>query len=177
MSLFEDIANKAKALKTNHEQRKTAEKEDALTKREAELSAKEAQLKKLASSLKKQSDELLLKEKQLDSRKRLPLYVFLACIGIFVGFFLLLLKNYELNPRNDPRVAEALKMLVDPPAAVEKPYQSGPVRASDCYSKGVEYYKEIGSYPTLSSAPYQGKPADMLIHQACSKNPQAFGWQ
>jgi hypothetical protein len=44
-----------------------------------------------------------------------------------------------------------------------------------CYQRGVSYYRDIGSYPYLSSFPNKGRPADELINQMCSRNPSAFG--
>ncbi|MEM9670767.1 MAG: hypothetical protein AAF950_17785 [Pseudomonadota bacterium] len=41
----------------------------------------------------------------------------------------------------------------------------------DCQRRGVAYYKDIGSYPLLST----GKFADEKIGLACSRTTKAFG--
>lgn len=44
-----------------------------------------------------------------------------------------------------------------------------------CVSKGVTYFKEIGSYPTLKSEPNAGRSADEVVRERCNKSPIAFG--
>ena len=41
---------------------------------------------------------------------------------------------------------------------------------SDCYARGVAYYKEIGSFPYLST----GQDAISVINQKCQSNPELF---
>lgn len=40
-----------------------------------------------------------------------------------------------------------------------------------CYRKGITYYREIGSYPTLSD----GRDANRLIGEMCANSKIAFG--
>lgn len=40
-----------------------------------------------------------------------------------------------------------------------------------CYRKGITYYREIGSYPTLSD----GRDANRVIGERCATSKIAFG--
>lgn len=41
-----------------------------------------------------------------------------------------------------------------------------------CVSLGVQYFKEIGSYPTLKSAPNAGRHAIEVARERCEKAPE-----
>jgi len=41
-----------------------------------------------------------------------------------------------------------------------------------CVNNGVEYFKEIGSYPTLKSAPNKGKHALEVARERCKRAPK-----
>lgn len=43
-----------------------------------------------------------------------------------------------------------------------------------CYERGVAHFKEIGSYPTLSSAPNAGRAAEEVALERCERSPTAF---
>lgn len=45
----------------------------------------------------------------------------------------------------------------------------------DCIERGVKYFKEIGSYPTLSSAPNRGRKAEDVAAERCRRTTGAFG--
>ena len=40
-----------------------------------------------------------------------------------------------------------------------------------CHAKGIRYYSEIGSYPSLSD----GRSAKMVIDEKCARSVSAFG--
>lgn len=40
-----------------------------------------------------------------------------------------------------------------------------------CYRKGITYYREIGSYPSLSD----GRDANTVIGERCARSKLAFG--
>lgn len=70
-----------------------------------------------------------------------------------------------------------------PPDAVEaEPATEANLTASDgpddqvaaCARRGVAYYKEIGSYPTLSSAPNKGRSAEDVALERCRRTTTAF---
>ena len=43
-----------------------------------------------------------------------------------------------------------------------------------CVSRGVQYFKEIGSYPTLSSYPDSGRQAEDVARERCNRSTAAF---
>lgn len=45
---------------------------------------------------------------------------------------------------------------------------------TECVRRGVSYYKEIGSYPTLQSAPNAGKAAEDVALERCQRTTTAF---
>lgn len=45
---------------------------------------------------------------------------------------------------------------------------------ASCVERGVAYFKEIGSYPTLKSAPNAGKSADDVALERCVRATTAF---
>jgi len=47
-----------------------------------------------------------------------------------------------------------------------------PVEA--CISRGIAYFKEIGSYPTLLTAPNAGRSADVVARERCNRTTTAF---
>jgi hypothetical protein len=52
---------------------------------------------------------------------------------------------------------------------------SGPDPAVEaCVARGIAYFKEIGSYPTLKSAPNTGRSADDVARERCNRTPTAF---
>lgn len=44
----------------------------------------------------------------------------------------------------------------------------------ECIEKGVAYFKEIGSYPYLSSYPNAGRAAEDVAAERCERSPIAF---
>lgn len=43
-----------------------------------------------------------------------------------------------------------------------------------CVSRGVAYFKEIGSYPTLKSAPDVGRAVEDVARERCNRKTTAF---
>ena len=43
-----------------------------------------------------------------------------------------------------------------------------------CTSRGVAYFKEIGSYPTLTSSLYAGRSAEEVARERCNRTTSAF---
>lgn len=43
-----------------------------------------------------------------------------------------------------------------------------------CVDKGVAYFKEIGSYPTLKSEPNRGRSAEDVANERCANTTHAF---
>jgi hypothetical protein len=88
------------------------------------------------------------------------------------------LKRYLLLPKIYVQVPFALAILC---AAVYLGYRAllpaAPAVGADnaagtsCFDRGVAYYREIGSYPTLSN----GENADRKIAGMCERSNMAFG--
>lgn len=51
---------------------------------------------------------------------------------------------------------------------------NGNAQVEACVSRGVAYFKEIGSYPTLSSAPNAGRRAEDVARERCNRTTTAF---
>ena len=51
---------------------------------------------------------------------------------------------------------------------------SGKDSVAKCTERGVAYFKEIGSYPTLTSAPNAGRAAEDVAMQRCQRTLTAF---
>ncbi|MGE0160771.1 MAG: hypothetical protein AB7T31_15310 [Gemmatimonadales bacterium] len=43
-----------------------------------------------------------------------------------------------------------------------------------CVERGIAYFKEIGSYPTLTSSAYEGRNADEEARARCERTTTAF---
>jgi len=43
-----------------------------------------------------------------------------------------------------------------------------------CVRRGVAYFKEIGSYPTLLAPPNKGKKAEDVARERCNRTTTAF---
>ena len=53
--------------------------------------------------------------------------------------------------------------------------KSGPdPEIAACVERGVTYFKETGSYPTLSSAPNTGRRAEDVARERCNRTITAF---
>lgn len=51
---------------------------------------------------------------------------------------------------------------------------NGNAQVEACVSRGIAYFKEIGSYPTISSAPNAGRSADEVARERCNRTTTAF---
>ncbi|WP_128082151.1 hypothetical protein [Sphingomonas sp. Ant20] len=45
---------------------------------------------------------------------------------------------------------------------------------AECGKRGVAYFKEIGSYPTLKAAPNKGRSAIDVVAERCGRTTTAF---
>jgi hypothetical protein len=45
---------------------------------------------------------------------------------------------------------------------------------AECGKRGVAYFKEIGSYPTLKAAPNKGRSAVDVVAEHCGRTTTAF---
>ena len=47
-------------------------------------------------------------------------------------------------------------------------------KVAACVQRGIAYYKKIGSYPLLKSAPYPGPTVDDVVRERCNRTTTAF---
>ena len=52
--------------------------------------------------------------------------------------------------------------------------QGGRTDVDACVDRGVAYFKEIGSYPTLRSKPDTGRQAEDVARERCTRTTTAF---
>ncbi len=60
------------------------------------------------------------------------------------------------------------------PASSSGSVQAASSEIAACVERGVAYFKEIGSYPTLSSAPNTGRSAEDVAAERCGRTTTAF---
>jgi hypothetical protein len=51
---------------------------------------------------------------------------------------------------------------------------SDPSPVEACTERGIAYFKEIGSWPTLKTYPSIGRPAEEVAKERCSRATTAF---
>lgn len=51
---------------------------------------------------------------------------------------------------------------------------SGAGAVDACVARGVQYFKDVGSYPTLRSEPNAGRPAEDVAKERCRRTLTAF---
>lgn len=72
-------------------------------------------------------------------------------------------------------VAIPLVMFMGSPGpVVHRPSAPKPT-VTACVEKGIAYFKEMGSYPTLQAAPNKGRNAEDVARERCQRTPTAFG--
>ncbi len=61
-----------------------------------------------------------------------------------------------------------------PPAKQARQSSKGTSDIARCTQRGIQYFKDIGSYPTLSSPPNTGRRAEDVAFERCSRTLTAF---
>jgi hypothetical protein len=51
---------------------------------------------------------------------------------------------------------------------------TGNAKVTACVARGISYFKEVGSYPTLKSAPNAGRSAEDVALERCNRTITAF---
>ncbi|MEX6503187.1 hypothetical protein [Pseudomonas zhanjiangensis] len=51
---------------------------------------------------------------------------------------------------------------------------TGNAEVNACVARGISYFKEVGSYPTLKSAPNAGRSAEEVALERCNRTLTAF---
>lgn len=165
MGILGSVVEKAKALKSDFDQRRRAEKEDDLVLREAAVHAREQALEEREQALDAELDSLAEREKRVEAKEKRPKRVFWACNLVWGFALVLLLINFDLV-RRVPAVPEAATV---PPPVLAAP--AAPETQSACQQRGVRYYQSIGSYPHLVAEPNKGRKADEIIAEMCGRAP------
>lgn len=164
MGILGSVVEKAKALKSDFDQRRRAEKEDDLALREASVLVREQAVAEREQTLDEELDALAEREKRVAAKEKRPKQVFWACNLVWGFALVLLLINFDLI-RRVPAVPETASV---PPAALAAPATEA---QSACQQRGVRYYQAIGSYPYLTAEPNKGRKADELITEMCGRAP------
>lgn len=96
----------------------------------------------------------------------------LVCVAFFAGA---MMAQAPLPTPSDSEAASALAVTSDEPseaAAVEPTIEHATSSYGECVAKGDAYFKEIGSWPTLSST---GQNAHSAAVERCGRSINAFG--
>jgi hypothetical protein len=67
----------------------------------------------------------------------------------------------------------ALAAADSPPAPPAEKAPASPL--ARCVARGVQHFKEIGSYPTLTTPPNAGRKAEEVARERCERFPHDFG--
>lgn len=66
-------------------------------------------------------------------------------------------------------------IVTSAPYIIDAQRSTGQSSATDaCVARGVAYFKEIGSYPTLSSLPDRGRRSEEVALERCRRSTSAF---
>ena len=134
-----------------------------------ELTQKKAQLEQLEAQLKQRKLEITEREASLAKYYLVPRrYIDVPLgLGLLVGIYFgwqFIASNLESN--EPARGSAAPTVLRSSPGSTTAP------SSSSCIAKGIAYYKEIGSYPKLST----GEDARRKVEGMCRRsNGMAFG--
>jgi hypothetical protein len=99
-------------------------------------------------------------------------------VVVVLGVILIAAVTNQCNPEpppprgpNSDTPTASIPTSASPPNRAATNY-SDSVRT--CVARGVAYFQEIGSYPTLSSAPNAGRLAEDVAAERCSRTTTAF---
>lgn len=142
-----------------------SEKEVALKIKETQLNEWESRLTEREKSLNGRKNNLNNKETNLIIKRNAPKFALIASILLFI---LYITPKPEFKPEPEHRPEISSQDISNYIVHEERPAQS-------CVAKGIAYFKEIGSYPTLRSYPEAGRSADEVASERCSRSELAFG--
>lgn len=72
----------------------------------------------------------------------------------------------EVSPVISPTPSEYRPLIKEAPSVS--------MSVSECINRGITYFKEIGSYPTLGSSPNAGRSAEDVARERCGRTTSAF---
>jgi hypothetical protein len=58
--------------------------------------------------------------------------------------------------------------------AARRQIEKNTAEVNDCTARGVNYFKEIGSYPRLTAEPNAGREAEVVARERCTRTTRAF---
>jgi hypothetical protein len=128
----------------------------------AELAKKAKDLDELKASLERREAAVSSREANLKKYYLVPRAV------VYVPVFVLLCAGAIFMYVNRPQSEDS-----DSAAAISdaQPSATREPSSSACVQNGIKYYKEIESYPILSS----GEDAELRVREMCSRSSFAFG--
>lgn len=65
-------------------------------------------------------------------------------------------------------------IVIVPIVGASWPKPAEPSGYNACVAKGIEYYRDIGSYPYLTQEPNVGRKADDVVAERCRRSERAF---
>lgn len=72
-------------------------------------------------------------------------------------------------------ITAAVAVLVLVPLAYAQSQSRPPARThAECVQRGIAYFREIGSWPTLSAPPNRGRSATEVAEERCRRSLAAF---
>lgn len=167
MGILNTMVDKAKALKSEFDQRRRTEWEEGLGAREEAVRARDQALQEKDQALRALEASLEERERLVVAREKRPKQVFWACNLVWGAALVALVVNFDLVRRVPAAPPAPAAASVAEAAVVPAGGQSN----GSCQERGVRYYQSIGSYPTLTAAPNQGRRADELIAEMCARAP------
>tara|TARA_Y100000296_G_C5168460_1_gene255998 strand:- start:621 stop:1178 length:558 start_codon:yes stop_codon:yes gene_type:complete len=183
--MFRKIGGKLESANARAAEARKAWRDEKLSAREAKANERERENFAREEEVRSQFVEI----KRLESRRgrRKFFFILTFCLGAFMGFisgFAMGLASPNSSP--SPSEVDVSTMPIAGDNEIEEVSDlsaeftsedgdAAPITLSQCVDRGVEYFKEIGSYPTLSSHPDAGRPAKDVALERCGRTLTAFG--
>lgn len=164
MGLFGSIRTKVGAANEALAEAKKSWHDTALTEREAVVGERE----KLLAEQRRELEKDLEKFKNGRIRRKI-LYGMVAVLSAIPAFLL------GTASENKPPHLIRAETNTAPTAITTATSTIADTKVAECASKGVAYFKEIGSYPVLHSLPDRGRTAEEVAAERCGRSLYAFG--
>ncbi|GAB7552711.1 hypothetical protein NRB_22170 [Novosphingobium sp. 11B] len=149
--------------------------DEILTVRETSVTQREQKLEILRESLEKERRDF-----EKDRLKHKTVYglvtIAVAISAFFSGHFVASHPEIFVVEARPPEKTSDAKGVPRPDAAEPVTIRTAPATVTECTSRGIEYFKEIGSYPTLHSEAERGRSAEEVAAERCSRSLAAFGF-
>ncbi|WP_164155282.1 hypothetical protein [Sandarakinorhabdus rubra] len=177
MSTFKKLSAKAEEANASLAQAFKEWKDENISRREQLAINKENELRTLKIDI----DQKLKEISDLESRRAFRKISYILCFifGALPAFFLGLLVS-DVGPSVEGYESVTATLPSEggkeaPARSAGSSYDSSPSELGICVQRGVEYFKEIGSYPTLRAPPEAGRAAETVAEERCKRSLSAFG--